>query len=79
MLRLELLNLKADLERELGTFSLTCRAGSLDVYWGAGIGRPARTLGAPGARAARRAGGQGPDGTPAAGVRSPYEAGFDDP
>jgi hypothetical protein len=34
-----------------------------------GIGSPRRT----------RAGGLGPDGTPAAGVRSPYGAGFDDP
>jgi hypothetical protein len=55
-LRLELLKLKTDLQRELGTFALTCRARSLDVCWAAGIGRPARTLGASGPRAARRAG-----------------------
>jgi hypothetical protein len=38
MLRLELLNLKADLERELETFSLNCWKCGLDVHWVAGLG-----------------------------------------
>jgi len=32
MLRLELLHVKADLERELETFSLNCSACGLDVH-----------------------------------------------
>jgi hypothetical protein len=38
MLRLELLNVKADLERELETFSLNCSACGLDVHWVRGLG-----------------------------------------
>jgi hypothetical protein len=38
MLRLELLNVKADLERELETFSLNCSACGLDVHWVSGLG-----------------------------------------
>lgn len=38
MLRLELLNVKADLERELEDFSLNCRKCGLDVHWVAGLG-----------------------------------------
>lgn len=38
MLRRELLNVKADLERELETFSLNCSACSLDVHWVSGLG-----------------------------------------
>ena len=37
MLRLELLNVKADLERELGTFVLDC-SRSQTVHWVAGLG-----------------------------------------
>ena len=33
MLRLELLNVKADLERELETLVLQCRRCGLDVHW----------------------------------------------
>ena len=33
MLRLELLNVKADLERELEDFSLNCTKCGLDVHW----------------------------------------------
>jgi len=32
MLRLELLNVKADLERELGTWSLSCKSCGRNVY-----------------------------------------------
>jgi len=38
MLRLELLNVKADLERELGELVLNCRRCGLDVHWVAGLG-----------------------------------------
>jgi hypothetical protein len=38
MLRLELLNVKADLERELGTWSLNCKACGRDVHWVSGLG-----------------------------------------
>ena len=38
MLRLELLNVKADLERELGQLVPTCRDCGLDVHWVAGLG-----------------------------------------
>jgi len=37
MLRLELLKVKADLERELGTFVLNCSACGLDVHWVSGL------------------------------------------
>ena len=56
MLRLELLKVKADLERELEDFSLNCTKCGLDVHWVSGLGLT-RPLGAPGARAARRSGG----------------------
>jgi len=38
MLRLELLNVKADLERELETWSLNCNKCGLDVHWVGGLG-----------------------------------------
>jgi hypothetical protein len=38
MRRLELLKVKADLERELGTLSLNCSMCSLDVHWVSGLG-----------------------------------------
>jgi hypothetical protein len=38
MLRLELLKVKADLERELEDFSLNCSRCGLDVHWGSGLG-----------------------------------------
>jgi hypothetical protein len=38
MHRLELLDVKADLERELETFSLNCSACGLDVHWVSGLG-----------------------------------------
>jgi hypothetical protein len=38
MLRLELLKVKADLERELEDFSLNCSKCGLDVHWVAGLG-----------------------------------------
>jgi hypothetical protein len=38
MLRVELLNVKADLERELEDFSLDCTKCGLDVHWGSGLG-----------------------------------------
>jgi hypothetical protein len=38
MLRLELLNVKADLERELGRLVLHCTACGLDVHWVSGLG-----------------------------------------
>jgi hypothetical protein len=38
MLRLELLKVKADLERELEDFSLNCSACGLDVHWVSGLG-----------------------------------------
>jgi hypothetical protein len=38
MLRLELLKVKADLERELEDFVLNCSKCGLDVHWIAGLG-----------------------------------------
>ena len=38
MLRLELLNVKADLERELEDFVLSCSRCGLDVQWVSGLG-----------------------------------------
>jgi hypothetical protein len=38
MLRLELLHVKADLERELEDFSLNCTRCGLDVHWVSGLG-----------------------------------------
>jgi hypothetical protein len=38
MLRLELLNVKADLERELEDFVLNCSKFGLDVHWVSGLG-----------------------------------------
>ena len=38
MLRLELLKVKADLERELEDFSLNCTKCGLDVHWVPGLG-----------------------------------------
>jgi hypothetical protein len=38
MLRLELLNVKADLERELGRLVLHCTACGIDVHWVSGLG-----------------------------------------
>jgi hypothetical protein len=38
MLRLELLKVKADLERELEDFSLNCTKCGLDVHWVSGLG-----------------------------------------
>jgi hypothetical protein len=38
MLRLELLKVKPDLERELETWSLNCTNCSLDVHWVSGLG-----------------------------------------
>ena len=38
MLRLELLNVKADLERELEDFVLNCSRCGLDVHWVSGPG-----------------------------------------
>lgn len=38
MLRLELLNVKADLERSLGELVLNCSTCGLDVHWIAGLG-----------------------------------------
>jgi hypothetical protein len=38
MLRLELLNAKADLERELEDFVLNCSKCGLDVHWVSGLG-----------------------------------------
>jgi hypothetical protein len=52
MLRLELLIVKADLERELGRLVLHCTACGLDVHW-VGIASR-RDIGRIGARAARR-------------------------
>lgn len=40
MLRLELLEVKADLERELGTWMLDCTACSQTVHWGLRPRRP---------------------------------------
>jgi hypothetical protein len=37
MLRLELLKVKADLERELGTWVLDCTACGMEVHWVQGI------------------------------------------
>jgi hypothetical protein len=38
MLRLELLKVKADLERELEDFVLNCSKCGLDVHWVSGLG-----------------------------------------
>jgi hypothetical protein len=38
MLRLELLKVKANLERELEDFSLNCSTCGLDVHWVSGLG-----------------------------------------
>ena len=38
MLRLELLKVKADLERELEDFSLNCKKCGLDVHWVSALG-----------------------------------------
>ena len=38
MLRLELLKVKADVERELEDFSLNCSKCGLDVHWVGGLG-----------------------------------------
>ena len=38
MLRLELLNVKADLERGLETFVLHCTRCGLEVHWVSGLG-----------------------------------------
>ena len=38
MLRLELLNVKADLEHELEDFVLNCTKCGLDVHWVSGLG-----------------------------------------
>jgi len=38
MLRLEVLKVKADLERELEDFSLNCSKCGLDVHWVSGLG-----------------------------------------
>jgi len=38
MLRLQLLKVKADLERELEDFVLNCSACGLDVHWVSGLG-----------------------------------------
>jgi hypothetical protein len=38
MLRLELISIKADVERQLGPWSLNCRACSRDVHWVLGLG-----------------------------------------
>jgi hypothetical protein len=38
MLRLELLKVKGDIERELGTFVLNCSRCGLDVHWVEGHG-----------------------------------------
>jgi hypothetical protein len=40
MLRLELLKVKADLERELEDFALNCTKCGLDVQWVSGLPRP---------------------------------------
>lgn len=55
MLRLELLKVKADLERELEDISLNSSKCGLDVHWVSGLGDHAGSLGAPGACVARRA------------------------
>jgi hypothetical protein len=38
MLRLELLKVKADLERQLEDFSLNCTKCGLHVHWDSGLG-----------------------------------------
>ena len=38
MLRLELLNVKKELERELETLSLNCSKWGVDVHWVSGLG-----------------------------------------
>ena len=52
MLRLELLKVKADPERELGTWSLNCSKCGLNVHWGSGLGVAPGHWGARGARRA---------------------------
>ena len=44
MLRLELLKVKAELERELEDFSLSCSKCGLDVHWVSGLGVHAGSL-----------------------------------
>jgi hypothetical protein len=46
MLRLELLKVKKDLERELETFSMNCSSCGLDVHWVNGLGNTPGSLGA---------------------------------
>lgn len=58
MLRLELLKVKANLERELGTASFNCSKCGLDIHWVSGLGVKPGHWGSPGARAARRAAGR---------------------
>jgi len=55
MLRLELLKVKVDLERELEDFSLNCSKCGLDVHWVSGLRITPGPLGAPGAGLARGA------------------------
>jgi hypothetical protein len=45
MLRLELLKVKADMERELGQFVLDCSRCGQTVHWVAGLGVQSRALG----------------------------------
>ena len=54
MTRLELVKVKADLERSLEALVLNCSKCGLDIHWVSG--RDAGTMGAPGALAARLAG-----------------------
>jgi hypothetical protein len=54
---LELLNLKADLERELGNLSLNCSKCGLDVHWVSGLGITSGHWADREGRAARGAGG----------------------
>jgi hypothetical protein len=54
MLRLELLNVKADLERELGRLVLYCSNRGLDVHWVSGLSA------SPGHRAHREPAPHGP-------------------
>jgi hypothetical protein len=56
MLRLELLKVKADLERELGQLVLDCTDRGRTVHWVAGLGVSPGHWGSRGAGAARRAG-----------------------
>ena len=62
MLRLELLKVKADLERELGTWVLDCKACGMEVHWVQGVSMAdPGALGASSPRAAWGAGGLDPD------------------